>query len=156
MEKDFDGWNSNKKQIHDHSAAPFYHKREIWWCSLGINVGFEQDGTGANYDRPVLIRDFKSEFHKLDKRLVEPLEWVSPQFKQLSPILDEIEDLVTEEFGTIRLPVNSKQDEALEAPVMKFRSLRREFFKCMHDCHKEFIGISGGGQHDSVHNGQHP
>jgi hypothetical protein len=93
-----------------------------------------------------LVREFKSEFHKLDKRLVEPLEWVSPQFKQLRPILDEIEDLVTEEFGTIRLPVNSKQDEAFETPVMKFRSLRRDFFRRMHDCHKEFIGISGTGQ----------
>ena len=35
--------------------APFYHEREVWWCSLGVNVGFEQDGTGKNYDRPVLV-----------------------------------------------------------------------------------------------------
>ena len=55
MDKDFDGWNSKKKHIHSHAVAPFYHKREIWWCSLGVNVGFEQDGTGANYDRPVLV-----------------------------------------------------------------------------------------------------
>jgi mRNA interferase MazF len=55
MEKDFDGWNSKKKHINDHAVAPFYHKREIWWCSLGVNVGFEQDGTGTNYDRPVLV-----------------------------------------------------------------------------------------------------
>jgi mRNA interferase MazF len=55
MGKDFDGWNSKKKHLNDHAVAPFYHKREIWWCSLGVNVGFEQDGTGANYDRPVLV-----------------------------------------------------------------------------------------------------
>ncbi len=55
MEKDFDGWNFKKKHINDHALAPFYHQREIWWCSLGVNVGFEQDGTGANFDRPVLI-----------------------------------------------------------------------------------------------------
>jgi len=55
MEKDFEGWNSKKQQIHAHAVAPFYHKREVWWCSLGVNVGFEQDGTGVNYDRPVLI-----------------------------------------------------------------------------------------------------
>ncbi len=55
MEKNFDGWNSKKKHINDHVTAPFYHKREIWWCSLGVNIGFEQDGTGKNYDRPVLV-----------------------------------------------------------------------------------------------------
>ena len=33
----------------------FCHAREIWWCSLGINVGFEQDGTGKNFDRPVVV-----------------------------------------------------------------------------------------------------
>ena len=55
MEKDFEGWNSKKKDIHARAIAPCYHKREIWWCSLGVNVGFEQDGTGVNYDRPVLI-----------------------------------------------------------------------------------------------------
>jgi len=27
IEKDFDGWNSQKKHINDHAAALFYHKR---------------------------------------------------------------------------------------------------------------------------------
>lgn len=36
-------------------AGPYYHQREVWWCSLGVNIGFEQDGTGKNFDRPVLI-----------------------------------------------------------------------------------------------------
>jgi mRNA interferase MazF len=55
MEKDFDGWMVKKKQLNSRATAPFYHEREIWWCALGVNVGFEQDGTGDNYDRPVLI-----------------------------------------------------------------------------------------------------
>ena len=29
--------------------------REIWWCSLGLNIGSEQDGDGEEYQRPVLI-----------------------------------------------------------------------------------------------------
>ena len=32
-----------------------YSKRDIWWCSLGVNVGFEQDGTGKSYERPVVV-----------------------------------------------------------------------------------------------------
>ena len=55
MEKDFDNWNKNKKIINKQSFVDFYHKREIWWCTLGVNIGFEQDGTGKNFDRPVII-----------------------------------------------------------------------------------------------------
>jgi|SRR3989344_5553092 len=55
MEKDFDGWNEKKKEIHNRNCAPFFHAREIWWCSLGLNVGFEQDGSDEEYRRPILI-----------------------------------------------------------------------------------------------------
>lgn len=55
MQKDFDGWNKKKKDIHYNDGSKLYHARELWWCSLGVNVGSEQDGTGENYDRPVLI-----------------------------------------------------------------------------------------------------
>ncbi len=53
--KDFDKWNSQKKQINDRAKTPFYHEREIWWCALGVNVGSEQDGSGDESRRPVLI-----------------------------------------------------------------------------------------------------
>jgi mRNA interferase MazF len=55
MEKDFDSWNQSKKKIHAEPALRFCHPREVWWCSLGVNVGFEQDGTGSNFDRPVVV-----------------------------------------------------------------------------------------------------
>ncbi len=55
MKKDFDTWNEHKKSIHDTNENKLYHEREIWWCSLGVNVGFEQDGSGDDGERPVLI-----------------------------------------------------------------------------------------------------
>ncbi len=55
MIKDFDRWNNKKKGLHELSSSPFYHEREVWWCSLGVNVGSEQDGTGQNFDRPVIV-----------------------------------------------------------------------------------------------------
>jgi mRNA interferase MazF len=56
MEKDFDAWNGEKKHIHAHQEyAPLYHEREIRWCQLGLNIGFEQDGTGNKMSRPVLV-----------------------------------------------------------------------------------------------------
>lgn len=55
MQKGFDKWNKQKKEINKRADAPFYHEREVWWCALGVNVGFEQDGSGRQHDRPVLI-----------------------------------------------------------------------------------------------------
>ncbi|MCK4386690.1 MAG: type II toxin-antitoxin system PemK/MazF family toxin [Candidatus Pacebacteria bacterium] len=52
--KDFDLWNSRKKQVHNFGKNTFYKQREIWWCDLGVNIGFEQDG-GKNNRRPVLV-----------------------------------------------------------------------------------------------------
>lgn len=53
--KDFDLWNLQKKEIHKSGKSKLYHSRDIWWCSLGINIGFEQDGTREEKSRPVLI-----------------------------------------------------------------------------------------------------
>ncbi len=62
MRKDFDGWNLEKQAIDAKKIVRFCHPREIWWCSLGVNVGFEQDGTGKNYDRPfVVLKSFNRE-----------------------------------------------------------------------------------------------
>jgi mRNA interferase MazF len=54
MKKDFEVWNKKKKIIHERENVPFFHEREIWWCSLGLNVGYEQDG-GEKFERPVLV-----------------------------------------------------------------------------------------------------
>jgi mRNA interferase MazF len=54
MRKDFDSWNERKKSVHA-SPPRLYKEREFWWCYLGVNIGFEQDGTGNDYERPVLI-----------------------------------------------------------------------------------------------------
>jgi mRNA interferase MazF len=55
MKKEFTQWNNIKENIHTHGESKFYHAREIWWCSIGVNVGYEQDGSGEEYRRPVLI-----------------------------------------------------------------------------------------------------
>jgi mRNA-degrading endonuclease toxin of MazEF toxin-antitoxin module len=55
MEKDFDGWNERKKTANARRDPPFCHERELWWCTLGLNVGSEQDGSGDDYRRPVLV-----------------------------------------------------------------------------------------------------
>lgn len=55
MQKDFDEWNERKKFINDELDTLPYQERDIWWCSIGINIGFEEDGDGERSERPVLI-----------------------------------------------------------------------------------------------------
>jgi mRNA interferase MazF len=55
MIKDFDNWNIRKKDINNSIKTKLYNTRDVWWCSLGVNVGFEQDGNEENFERPVLI-----------------------------------------------------------------------------------------------------
>jgi mRNA interferase MazF len=55
MQKDFDGWIIQKKKAHHVHERPMFKEREVWWCSLGANVGDEQDGKGASFTRPVLV-----------------------------------------------------------------------------------------------------
>lgn len=61
-QKDYQNWSPKKADIHNGKERPFFHIREVWFCSLGENVGFEQDGVGENFLRPVLvIRKFNNE-----------------------------------------------------------------------------------------------
>ena len=55
--KDFDSWNEIKKKIETEQDEPnkFPKEGEVWMSSLGKNVGFEQNGSGDNFSRPVLV-----------------------------------------------------------------------------------------------------
>lgn len=55
MQKRFDEWNDRKKKLHQDVQRPYFHEREIWFCSLGVNVGFEQDGASGTFMRPILV-----------------------------------------------------------------------------------------------------
>lgn len=53
----FIAWTKLKIRIHTaigHNAV-YFREREIWWCSLGANIGYEQSGNNDNFERPVLI-----------------------------------------------------------------------------------------------------
>ncbi len=53
--KDFDTWNIEKKRVDSTNPKVFFHAREVWWCKLGINIGFEQDGKNTEFSRPAVI-----------------------------------------------------------------------------------------------------
>ena len=59
MEKDFDAWNKRKKQTHQEENIVLFYEREVWWCTVGTNIGVEIDGKHELFLRPaVVIRKF--------------------------------------------------------------------------------------------------
>lgn len=52
----FDIWNGQKKVLNTKVEVIHYPKEhEVWMSSIGKNIGFEQNGSGKNFSRPVLI-----------------------------------------------------------------------------------------------------
>jgi len=53
----FNSWNVKKQEIHfsDRTDKMYFKEGQIWWCSVGQNVGSESFGKGENFMRPILI-----------------------------------------------------------------------------------------------------
>lgn len=62
MRKNFQSWHGQKQKIENDRPRVFFNEREIWFCYLGENVGFEQDGRGEEFLRPVIaLKKFNNE-----------------------------------------------------------------------------------------------
>ena len=53
--EDFDRWNERKKKTEYSAKNILPNKRQVWWLSIGLNVGVEEDGKNNNFERPVLV-----------------------------------------------------------------------------------------------------
>ncbi len=54
--KRFLEWIRLKEKLHQGvSKPPLFKEGEIWWCSIGENVGREINGKSVLFSRPVLI-----------------------------------------------------------------------------------------------------
>lgn len=83
MIRDYVGWYKLKADIEKAESDKLFHAREVWWCSLGANIGFEEDGKGLLFERPVLIvRKFSKELF-----LGVPLTTKSKENKFYHPIV---------------------------------------------------------------------
>ena len=66
-------WSKKKIEINNSNKYPrFFKEREIWWASIGSNVGSEEDGKNNDFERPVLIlKKFNKDLNWLpNKRLI--------------------------------------------------------------------------------------
>lgn len=55
MNKEFNKWNSLKQKLHNSKKEIIFKQRDIFWISIGVNIGYEQDGKGKIFSRPVLV-----------------------------------------------------------------------------------------------------
>jgi mRNA interferase MazF len=55
MDESFDRWNTKKKNLNAVGKVIRFHEREIWWCTIGINIGHEQLSSNEDFSRPVLV-----------------------------------------------------------------------------------------------------
>jgi mRNA interferase MazF len=56
-ENEYDKWNRIKQKVNaeNPSLNRFPKIGEVWISTVGKNIGFEQNGTGKNFSRPLLI-----------------------------------------------------------------------------------------------------
>ena len=54
---DFNSWNELKQKIDEIAIVPsaFPKESEVWMVTLGKNIGFEQNGSGEKFSRPVIV-----------------------------------------------------------------------------------------------------
>lgn len=54
--KDYEIWTPVKIEVNNKELSPKgFKEREIWICNIGDNIGFEEDGKGKDFTRPILI-----------------------------------------------------------------------------------------------------
>jgi len=53
--KKYNEWNEVKKELDMQTHSIIYKERDIFWASVGENIGYEQNGKGRIFSRPVLI-----------------------------------------------------------------------------------------------------
>ena len=78
MENDFDRWNEIKKRLAGNASRPpaFPKNGEVWMCTLGRNLGREQDGGMRDFSRPVLVV----------KKFNNEIFWVVPLSTKQKPL----------------------------------------------------------------------
>jgi len=57
MPNNFEYWSNLKQNINstDESKIPYFREWQVWFISMWLNIGYEEDWKNEDYSRPVLI-----------------------------------------------------------------------------------------------------
>jgi mRNA interferase MazF len=61
--RDYHDWNLRKQKLENQHEIPEFSERDVWYASVGTNIGNEIDGKNKYYERPVVV------LRKYDKNL---------------------------------------------------------------------------------------
>jgi hypothetical protein len=68
--KNFEEWSALKSRLNER-GTPTFKEREVWWCSVGVNVGYVAVGQLRFFDVKRLNEFYgkvsKGEFEKIKK-----------------------------------------------------------------------------------------
>lgn len=79
----YECWFPQKKRLDERIGdPPSFNEREVWWCQLGVNIGYEIYGKGESFTRPVLVL-WK---HSNRMFLGVPLSTTEPKIKKHFPL----------------------------------------------------------------------
>lgn len=105
--KDFKKWSLGKRNVNNFGVNKWCKPGSIWWCSLGENVGFEEDGKSLDFTRPVLVLKTFSIFSTLvipltttEKKNKYIMEIGEVEGKKASVILSQIRFLDSRRLTT--------------------------------------------------------
>ena len=125
MQKDFDSWNALKQKLDSLDHLPFFHEKEVWWSSVGINIGSEIYGKGATFSRPVLIlRKFSKRSFlgiPLTTKIKDNFGYHKFLFhgKEIYAVISDIKKMDSKRLG----------DKIGELPSNKFGEIKKEVAK---------------------------
>ena len=127
MYSQYNKWNEIKITIENENIIVGFKERDIFYMNMGKNSGFEQDGKGENFVRPVvIIKGFNKNMFfwiPLSTKIKEGKFYYKFQFQKKDELVENIALLSQMRlFSTKRLlnkiGVISKED---------FESLKNEF-----------------------------
>ena len=129
--KDFDSWNNIKKTLEGGTNNAFCKNGEIWWCSLGLNVGFEQDGKNQLFELPVLVI----------RRFNKFVFWVVPLSTKIKPENPHYLQLQHngQDYSAIISQLRLYDSKRLQRKMYKIS--KEEFAKVVTRLHKELDGV---------------
>ena len=124
--KDFDEWNERKKVTDSKESSLFFKERDIWWVAIGINVGFEEDGKGKNFVRPVLVvKKFNKEMFlgvPLSTKLKDNKYYVKITVKEdiVSAMISQLRVFSSKRIWNKLVELDEKDFEKVVEEVSKF------------------------------------
>jgi mRNA interferase MazF len=96
MKKEYSKWHQKKKILNEREDIDtiFFREKEAWWTALGVNIGFEQDGKGEEFRRPVLILKKFNKYAVLVVPLTTKIKKDNKYYVECSIINDNIPRMV--------------------------------------------------------------